>query len=201
MRSTTTAFRCRRTSGAINLVPADVHMPWPLCESSMVDDTSAGGYGSPLSRRRRKMNHSVTAALQSTPRRGLATAKMLETTAAQPDVSTNPAATGGRRNYARPQLGLMLPVGLALVWEVVVGRGLSSGRLVPPPSRIFVEIVDLAKSGELLRHIVATLTRVFAGFGFGVVAGTLLGAICGYWALARRLLDPTIQALRAIPSL
>src|SRR5207237_6757737 len=28
-----------------------------------------------------------------------------------------------------------------------------------------------------------------------------LGAICGYWGLARRLLDPTVQALRAIPSL
>src|SRR5437879_11629556 len=40
-----------------------------------------------------------------------------------------------------------------------------------------------------------------AGFGLGVIAGTLLGAISGYWDLARRLLDPTVQALRAIPSL
>jgi sulfonate transport system permease protein len=48
---------------------------------------------------------------------------------------------------------------------------------------------------------VATLTRVGLGFGFGVVAGTVLGAIAGYWAIARRLLDPSIQALRAIPSL
>src|ERR1019366_7757893 len=29
----------------------------------------------------------------------------------------------------------------------------------------------------------------------------LLGAISGYWSLARRLLDPTVQALRAIPSI
>jgi sulfonate transport system permease protein len=29
----------------------------------------------------------------------------------------------------------------------------------------------------------------------------VLGAITGYWELARRLLDPTVQALRAIPSL
>ena len=79
--------------------------------------------------------------------------------------------------------------------------GLSSGRLVPPPSRVFETLVDLARSGELLRHIVATLTRVAVGFGFGVIAGTVLGAISGYWGLARRLLDPTVQALRAIPSL
>ena len=29
----------------------------------------------------------------------------------------------------------------------------------------------------------------------------MLGAISGYWGLARRLLDPTVQALRAIPSI
>ena len=42
---------------------------------------------------------------------------------------------------------------------------------------------------------------ISAGFGLGVVAGTLLGAISGYWGLARRLLDPTVQALRAVPSI
>jgi sulfonate transport system permease protein len=120
---------------------------------------------------------------------------------AKPDISTRETPSGRLRGYARPLLSLLLPLGLALVWEIIVGLGLSSGRLVPPPSRILAELVDLAKSGELLHHIAATLTRVLAGFGFGVAAGTILGAISGYWALARRLLDPTIQALRAIPSL
>jgi sulfonate transport system permease protein len=106
-----------------------------------------------------------------------------------------------RRRYARPALGFVLPVSLALGWELVVWLGLSSGRLVPSPSKVFSTLSELAQSGELLRHVVATLTRVGLGFAFGVVAGTILGAISGYWALARRLLDPTIQALRAIPSL
>jgi sulfonate transport system permease protein len=95
----------------------------------------------------------------------------------------------------------VLPLGLALAWETIVRLGLSSGRLVPPPSTIFTTLLDLARSGELVRHIAATLSRVLAGFGFGVLAGTILGAISGYWGLARRLLDPTVQALRAIPSL
>jgi sulfonate transport system permease protein len=103
--------------------------------------------------------------------------------------------------YARPALGLLLPVGLALLWELIVGLGYSNGRLVPPPSRVFATVAELAKSGELSKHIVATLTRVAAGFGLGVVAGTILGAVSGYWALARRLLDPTVQALRAMPSI
>jgi len=113
----------------------------------------------------------------------------------------SPAPSGRLRGYARPLLGLLLPVGVALGWEIVVWLGLSNGRLVPPPSRIFATILELSHNGELMRHITATLTRVMAGFGLGVLAGTILGAVSGYWALARRLLDPTIQALRAIPSL
>jgi sulfonate transport system permease protein len=129
-------------------------------------------------------------------------AMTLETIAAtKPDVTINPAPPGRLRGYARPLLGLLLPVGLALAWEIVVWLGLSSGRLVPPPSRIFVTILDLAQSGELMPHITATMTRVSVGFGLGVATGTIIGAISGYWELARRLLDPTVQALRAIPSL
>ena len=95
----------------------------------------------------------------------------------------------------------MLPVGLAVIWEIWVGLGYSNGRLVPPPTKIFATVMELAKSGELSRHITATVTRVAAGFGLGVAAGTIFGAISGYWGLARQLLDPTVQALRAIPSI
>jgi sulfonate transport system permease protein len=103
--------------------------------------------------------------------------------------------------WSRPVLGLALPVGLAVVWEIIVRLGFSDGRLVPPPSRIYQEFAELAQSGELLRHVVATLLRVTAGFGFGTVAGTLLGAIAGYSALVRRVIDPTLQGLRAVPSI
>lgn len=111
------------------------------------------------------------------------------------------AAAPSRARYARPLLGVLLPLSLALGWEFAVWLGWSNGRLVPPPSRVLTEIAELTRSGELVRHVTATLWRVLLGFLFGVVAGTLLGAISGYWSLARRLLDPTVQALRAIPSL
>ena len=103
--------------------------------------------------------------------------------------------------WSRPVLGLALPVGLAVVWEIIVRLGFSDGRLVPPPSRIYQEFAELAQSGELLRHVIATLLRVTVGFGFGTVAGTLLGAIAGYSALVRRVIDPTLQGLRAVPSI
>jgi sulfonate transport system permease protein len=117
------------------------------------------------------------------------------------ETMASPAPSGRLRRWARPALGLLLPVGLALGWEIIVWLGWSNGRLVPPPSKLFATIAELARSGELMRHVTATLTRVAAGFGLGVMTGTLLGAVSGYWGLARRLLDPTVQALRAIPSI
>src|SRR4051794_37359236 len=102
---------------------------------------------------------------------------------------------------AWPTLGLVLPVTLAAGWEIAVGLGFSSGRLLPPPSVIFDTFVDLASTGELQRHALATLARVAAGFACGVTAGTLVGAIAGYSALTHRLVDPTLQALRSIPSI
>jgi sulfonate transport system permease protein len=98
-------------------------------------------------------------------------------------------------------LGLLLPVAAGLAWEFLVHAGLANGRLVPPPSRIFAALYELAQAGELSRHVLATTTRVAAGFAIGVLSGTLIGAIAGYSSLTRRLLDPTLQGLRAVPSI
>jgi sulfonate transport system permease protein len=108
---------------------------------------------------------------------------------------------GGAARVLRPALGLLLPVALALVWEIAVRMGLSNGRLVPPPSVIWSTFTDLAATGELARHAFATLWRVAWGFLFGVMAGTIFGAITGYSALTHRVVDPTLQALRSIPSI
>jgi sulfonate transport system permease protein len=117
---------------------------------------------------------------------------------------TATSARAGRDRFARwagPILGLVLPVGLAAGWEIAVRAGLSDGRLVPPPSRVFAQFAELAQTGELYRHVVATLLRVVFGFAFGTLAGTLLGAVAGYSSLIRRLVDPTLQGLRAVPSI
>ena len=98
-------------------------------------------------------------------------------------------------------IGFVVPVLLACVWEWVIGAGLVSGRLMPPPSVIFKTLQDLTKSGELQLHCVATLARVGAGFALGALAGTLIGAIAGASPFIRHLIDPTLQALRAVPSI
>ncbi len=72
---------------------------------------------------------------------------------------------------------------------------------MPPPSKILFTVYTLAASGDLITHVGATLRRVAIGFTFGSLAGTALGALTGYSRLLARLLDPTLQALRAIPSI
>jgi sulfonate transport system permease protein len=113
-----------------------------------------------------------------------------------------PVPTANRWTWlTRPALGLVLPVTLALIWEFVVRMGFASGRLAPPPSVIFATFVDLARTGELQHDTLVTLGRVAAGFAIGVFVATILGAAAGYSPLVRRLLDPSLQALRAIPSI
>lgn len=108
------------------------------------------------------------------------------------------------RRHRSPRLGLaglLLPVLLAVLWEGLARAGLANTRLMPPPSVVGQTLWSLTLSGELFAHAVATLSRVAAGFGIGAGVGTVLGAVTGALPVARGLLDPTLQALRAIPSI
>ncbi|MBS4083483.1 MAG: ABC transporter permease [Rhizobiales bacterium] len=102
---------------------------------------------------------------------------------------------------AKFALGILLPVALAAGWEIAVASGLAQGRLMPPPSRLFKTLYDLAITGELWRHIFATLARVAAGFALGTIVGTLVGALAGASRLAKDIVDPTLQGLRSVPSI
>ncbi len=106
-----------------------------------------------------------------------------------------------RRGFARAALPWLVPATLALGWEIAVRSGAAEGRLLPPPSQVFDTLYALAASGELAHHAGASLARVGSGFALGAIAGSLLGALCAAAPLLRRALDPSLQALRAIPSI
>jgi sulfonate transport system permease protein len=113
-----------------------------------------------------------------------------------------PTSTEKRRVFDwRILLGFFLPVAIALLWEGAVTFGLAEGRLVPPPSRIIATLSALAETGELWTHAWMTLWRVLVGFLIGALSGIVLGALSGSSQTLRQLLDPTLQALRAIPSI
>ncbi|MGE0603365.1 MAG: ABC transporter permease [Xanthobacteraceae bacterium] len=117
--------------------------------------------------------------------------------------AASPVSSPARKSRfgARFVLGILLPVVLAAGWEFAVAKGYAQGRLMPPPSRIFKTLYDLAATGELWRHIFATLARVLAGFLLGTIAGTIVGAIAGASRITKEILDPSLQGLRSVPSI
>ncbi len=98
-------------------------------------------------------------------------------------------------------IALVVPTAVLLAYEAAFRAGLVEARLLPPPSRVLADLWSLARSGDLAAHASATLLRVVAGFALGSGIGLALGGLTGASASARRLLDPTVQALRSIPSL
>jgi len=105
------------------------------------------------------------------------------------------------RRLRRVGLGLVVPVAALALWELGTAAGIISTRLIPPPSEIGATLVDLASDGALWVHTLATTLRVLIGFVLGAVVGTILGAATGVSERFRVLFDPTLQALRNIPSI
>ncbi len=99
-----------------------------------------------------------------------------------------------------PAWGLLLPA-LALAGvEVLVRTGAVPAHLLPPPSEIAATLAQLVHA-DLLWHVLASTLRVAAGFAAGALLGIVAGAAVGLDARIATLLDPTFQALRAVPSL
>ncbi|HEX7969508.1 MAG TPA: ABC transporter permease subunit, partial [Stellaceae bacterium] len=112
-----------------------------------------------------------------------------------------PLARAGRVAIKGGAVGLLLPALLLVLWEALSRFGLAPPNLLPPPSAVLRSLRDLWLAGELWGHIEITLLRVLLGFLLGTAVATVLGALTGYSPLWRRLLDPTLQALRSIPSI
>jgi len=97
--------------------------------------------------------------------------------------------------------GFVLPVAALVAWSALSGTGVFSPQVVPSPAMVGHDLLKLCANGQLFGHIWITTCRVAAGFLAGAAAATVLGAATGYSRRARAYLDPTIQALKAVPSL
>ncbi len=97
--------------------------------------------------------------------------------------------------------GAILPSLLLLLWEGTVRAGWIAPNLLPPPTALVATLKDLAANGEIFRHIAVSSLRVLIGFSIGAAAAVVVGAVIGLSRRAEALVDPTFQAVRAIPSL
>jgi NitT/TauT family transport system permease protein len=72
---------------------------------------------------------------------------------------------------------------------------------LPSPWSILLAFRDLAVSGELWRHLSASLLRIGAGWLLGTAAGLALGFAMGLFSLARSVGLPLVSALFPIPKI
>lgn len=96
--------------------------------------------------------------------------------------------------------GLLVPALALGGLEAAVAFGLVPARLMPPPSAILETFRELYDQG-LITHLAVSTARVLAGYALGVALAVPIGTLVGLNRRAESLLDPTFQALRAIPGL
>jgi ABC-type nitrate/sulfonate/bicarbonate transport system permease component len=96
-------------------------------------------------------------------------------------------------------------VGAIAVWGVLTAVNarveVVNPVLLPTPSQVGTVAVDLARSGELGRHVVTSLWRVAQGFGLAAVAAIALGVLVAFCVPLRLMLEPVIEFVRPIPPL
>lgn len=134
----------------------------------------------------------------------LETASAAPVTAALPEAA--PISSSSLFSRLRnPLLAVIFPGAMVIVWHLATyGQKYS---LIPPPSDVALALWDLAFGGinddayskTLHIHLLASLSRVYGGFGIALSVALPLGLLIGRIALIRRVLDPTLQVLRPIP--
>lgn len=106
----------------------------------------------------------------------------------------------GGRLFSMDLRGAIVPVGALVLLELFVRMGWVSPYVMPPPSDLYTTFLYLAE-GPLWTNIAASSLRVLIGFVAGSLLAIVIGSIVGLWYSAERYLEPSFQALRAVPSL
>jgi sulfonate transport system permease protein len=138
-------------------------------------------------------------------RRSTASASASTSASAAPSTQTDnaPASTvdiaAGRLSLWRIG-GWLLPIAVLAIIELLVRLAILPENLVPAPSSIALSLWQMGAE-RVARHVGTSVLRVASGFVLGACAAAIIGGAMGLSRRIELLLDPTFQALRAIPSL
>jgi sulfonate transport system permease protein len=95
----------------------------------------------------------------------------------------------------------VVPLALFAAWWAATASGAVKSYQLASPRDVVREIADLAQSGLLWRDLGASIERVALGFAIALGLALILGSLVGGSRMIERALDPTLQAVRAVPSL
>ena len=89
---------------------------------------------------------------------------------------------------------------LLLLWEFVSRLSPALQSYLPPVSRILRSLGELIISGQLVRHLMITLSRFLQGYLLAASIAVILGIVLGYFRMAHSLFEAVIEFLRPMPS-
>jgi NitT/TauT family transport system permease protein len=98
-------------------------------------------------------------------------------------------------------LSMFSPILLLLLWEALVQVGLLDKRFFPAPSSIVGTFWGLIASGELFKHLQASISRIAIGFVLGAVPALILGITMGLFRWVRAFFSPMVASLYPIPKI
>lgn len=96
-------------------------------------------------------------------------------------------------------IGVLSPVLLLVVWELLVRFQWISPMFFPAPSSIAATFVKMARGGELWLNVGVSLRRLLLGFVIGGVPALLLGIVMGLSRPVRLFFDPLIASTYPVP--
>jgi sulfonate transport system permease protein len=115
-----------------------------------------------------------------------------------------PAGASKRRSPVRiPRLARRIigPLAVLGLWQLVCSRGVFTSVEVASPIAVLDAGRELWAQGVLQANLLISLQRVAEGLALGLAAGVILAVACGLLRAGEDLLDPVIQAARAVPIL
>lgn len=112
-----------------------------------------------------------------------------------------PYRGGGFRPVPVRFVGLFVFVALIVLWEAGSRSGVISNLVLPAPSEAFEAFRYLLESGQLWRHLSASLQRLVIGWTLGMSLGVAVGLMIGLFSLARAGMLPLVSALFPIPKI
>jgi ABC-type nitrate/sulfonate/bicarbonate transport system permease component len=112
-----------------------------------------------------------------------------------------PFRGGGFRPVRVRFVGLLVFAAILVLWEAGSQSGVISNLVLPAPSEAFEAFRQLVETGQLWRHLGASLQRLVIGWTLGMSLGVAVGLMIGLFSLARAGLMPMVSALFPIPKI
>ncbi len=109
-------------------------------------------------------------------------------------------AVRARRRWPSP-LPWILPTVILALWQGSVTLGIFQAYQLPPPLYVLDAAAGLWRRGLLQQDVIATVVRVFTGYAIGASLAVALGTITGLSRRVDEAVEPTLQALRTVPTL